>query len=95
MKHAKIIGAFISLFFAVVAGSTSLYAQAWPAGKITNTVTTREGNCEQYQDAASIATYSNWNYRDSSGVTTHLPVQPSRWSASPRSAPEMSTPPRR
>ena len=68
MKHAKIIGAFISLFFAVVAGSTSLYAQAWPAGKITNTVTTREGNCEQYQDAASIATYSNWNYRDSSGV---------------------------
>ncbi len=68
MKHAKLGGPFISLILAIVASPISLFAQAWPAGKITNTVTTREGNCEQYQDAASIGTYSNWNYRDSSGV---------------------------
>jgi hypothetical protein len=68
MKHLKLGGPFISLILAIVASPISLFAQAWPAGKITNTVTTREGNCEQYQDAASIGTYSNWNYRDSSGV---------------------------
>jgi hypothetical protein len=68
MKHIRDFAWFLALVLAVIASSTSSHAQAWPAGKITNTVTTREGNCEQYQDAASIATYSNWNYRDSSGV---------------------------
>jgi hypothetical protein len=68
MKRKHCFAWFLASVLAIVFFPGSSFAAAWPPGKITNTLTTAAGNCEQYQDAVSVGTYSNWNYRDSSGV---------------------------
>jgi hypothetical protein len=68
MKPTRYLASFLALFLAVIVCPTFSSAASWPPGAITKTVTTAARNCEQYQDAVSVGTYSNWNYRDSSGV---------------------------